>query len=360
MCCFFRSELRSGITQFGQVQATRRTRGFTSWSLLTLMFTFTEVWLIAGWCVTIEGVTLMVVVVVVLVSLEDATMNGAGCIVTWLADDVAVKFFEAGKIVVVGAIDETCVITGRMVVWWLCVVTEVFDWLVGADDAWIITGDDCTISGFTIHFVVVSCSGLSCVIVCGVIVMVWVCVGCDATGVEGWAEEVDGWLVCVWITGDCGICWIVCMGWDMKFPFNAFAEITWTLPIPGMCWIWDGTDWSPGKFGIWMMFWFGRICWAGMTVICCPCAFVIVIGCWAACVGSCPLPSTFICWDCICCAACGCWNIGIFASCTCWIWPDGVMMFAYCCVNCGTICICGWMICGIWLPKFWIGMWTVW
>lgn len=378
MCCFFLSELLSGITQFGHVHATRRTLGFTSWSLLTLMLTFTDVWLTAGWSVT-DGVTLIVVVVVVLVSLEEAAVNGAGCIVTWLADDVAAEFFEAVEDDD-GAIDVTCVITGNIVVWccpWLCDVTMVCDWLAGADDdVWITTGDDWTTSGFTIHFVGVSCSGCFIWFIdWGVIVMVCVCVGCDETGVDDWDDDVVVcdccccWDACVCMTGDWGICWIDCIGCDIKFPFRAFAEITWTFPMPGMCWICDGIDWRPGIFGIWMMFWLGRICWAGITVICWPCAFVMVIGCccccWApACACSCPLPSTFIacCWSAFmfCCACDCCWSIGTFANWTCWMCPDGVIMFAYCCVNCGTICIWGWIIWGIWLPKFWIGTWTVW
>lgn len=66
-----------------------------------------------------------------------------------------------------------------------------------------------------------------------------------------------------------------------EYRIGQVVNVTWTLPSPGIfC---TGIACSPDIFGIWMIFALaGRICCSacvGITVICWPCAFVMVIGC---------------------------------------------------------------------------------
>lgn len=73
--------------------------------------------------------------------------------------------------------------------------------------------------------------------------------------------------------------WIFNLEWNFLQSSNKI--ITWTLPRPGIfC---TGMACKPDMFGIWMMFALaGRICCSacvGITVICWPCAFVMVMGC---------------------------------------------------------------------------------
>lgn len=223
-----------------------------------------------------------------------------------------------------------------------------------------------------------------CCTVCGVIVIACdTCVcgcgwGCCCTCVcccVGVAWVWAGWgVVCAGCAWPCD--WVkvdACIGVSTLFPLNALAGITWTFPRPGI--FWTGNACMPAMLGIWMMFAFaGRICCnacVGITVNCCPCAFVMVMG-WASfalaivwivaefgtdCTNALdtfalaglddtdvkfpnftsPIPVgwtiTFCCWDAVAaawaaCSPCKLCNWFIGANCTCCICPLGVIMFA--------------------------------